>query len=85
MVGVSYILQGDAMVHNMDPAAWTPDHGAMWVQEGPHLGEEPPGSLEQTQLQLNLGDSRFRRLVIPFVSAGQEAGRHDTSPVDGSA
>ena len=42
-------------------------------------------TLEQTQLQLNLGDSRFLRLVIPFVSAGQEAGRHDTSPVDGSA
>ena len=42
-------------------------------------------ALEQTQLQLNLGDSRFRRFVIPFVSAGQEAGRHDTSPVDGSA
>ncbi len=42
-------------------------------------------ALEQTQLQLNLGDSRFMRLVIPFVSAGQEAGRHDTSPVDGSA
>ena len=41
--------------------------------------------LERTQLQLNLGDSRFRRRVIPFVSAGQEAGRHDTSPVDGSA
>jgi len=41
--------------------------------------------LEQTQLQLNLGDSRFKRLMIPFVSAGQEAGGHDTSPVDGSA
>ena len=48
----------------------------------PGFQEHP---LEQTQFQLNLGDSRFRRLVIPFVSAGQEAGRHDTSPVDGSA
>ena len=37
VVGVSYMLQGDAMVHNMDPAASTPDQGAMWVQEGPHL------------------------------------------------
>ena len=37
VVGVSYMLQGDAMVHNMDPTATTPDHGAMWVQEGPHL------------------------------------------------
>lgn len=37
VVGVSYMLQGDAMVHNMDPGATTPDHSAMWVQEGPHL------------------------------------------------
>jgi hypothetical protein len=37
VVGVSYMLQGDALVHNMDPAASMPDHGAMWVQEGPHL------------------------------------------------
>lgn len=37
VVGVSYMLQGDAMVHNMDPAATTPDHDPMWVQEGPHV------------------------------------------------
>lgn len=37
VVGVSYMLQGDAMVHNMDPGATTPDNSAMWVQEGPHL------------------------------------------------
>ena len=37
VVGVSYMLQGDAMVHNMDPSASKPDHSAMWVQDGPHL------------------------------------------------
>ena len=42
-------------------------------------------NLEQTQLQLNLGDSRFGRVMIPFVLAGQEAGGHDPSPVDGFA
>jgi hypothetical protein len=54
-----------------------PQYAVTWMSD--------VGALEQTQLQLNLGDSRFRRVVIPFVSAGQEAGRHDTSPVDGSA
>ncbi len=37
VVGVSYMLQGDAMVHNMDPTAATPDDSGMWVQDGPHL------------------------------------------------
>lgn len=37
IIGVSYMLQGDAMVHNMDPTATTPDHSGMWVQDGPHL------------------------------------------------
>lgn len=37
VIGVSYMLQGDAMVHNADPTATMPDHSRMWVQDGPHL------------------------------------------------
>ena len=36
-VGYSYMLQGDAMVHNHDPSASQPDDSGHWVQEGPHL------------------------------------------------
>jgi len=37
VVGVSYMLQGDAMVNNNNPAATDPNDGGTWVQEGPHL------------------------------------------------
>jgi len=37
VVGYSYMLQGDAMVNNDNPAATDPDDGGVWVQEGPHL------------------------------------------------
>lgn len=37
VIGYSYMLQGDALVHNHDPAATEPDDSGHWVQEGPHL------------------------------------------------
>ncbi len=37
VVGVSYMLAGDAMVNNADPMATDPNDGGMWIQEGPHL------------------------------------------------
>lgn len=37
MMGVSYMLQGDALVSNSDPMATDPNNGDVWVQEGPHL------------------------------------------------
>lgn len=37
VVGISYMLQGDALVNNADPTATDPDDGGVWVQEGPHL------------------------------------------------
>lgn len=37
VVGISYMLQGDALVNNADPMATDPDDGGVWVQEGPHL------------------------------------------------
>ncbi|MGI9219919.1 MAG: hypothetical protein ACR2QS_02665 [Woeseiaceae bacterium] len=36
-VGYSYMLMGDAMVNNDDPAATDPNDGGVWVQEGPHI------------------------------------------------
>lgn len=37
MVGVSYMLAGDAMVNNDNPMATDPNDGGVWVQDGPHL------------------------------------------------
>lgn len=36
-IGISYMLQGDAMVSNSNPAAKDPKNGDVWVQEGPHI------------------------------------------------
>lgn len=37
VVGVSYMLQGDAMVNNDNPMATDPNDGGVWVQDGPHI------------------------------------------------
>ena len=37
VVGLSYMLQGDAMVNNDNPMATDPNDGGVWVQDGPHL------------------------------------------------
>ena len=37
VVGVSYMLAGDAMVNNDNPMATDPNDGGVWVQDGPHL------------------------------------------------
>lgn len=37
VVGVSYMMAGDALVNNDNPAATDPNDGGVWVQEGPHL------------------------------------------------
>jgi len=37
VVGVSYMLQGDALVNNDNPLATDPNDGGMWVQDGPHI------------------------------------------------
>jgi len=36
-IGISYMLQGDAMVSNSNPYATDQKNGDVWVQEGPHL------------------------------------------------
>lgn len=37
VLGTSYMLAGDALVDNNNPAATDPNDGGMWIQEGPHL------------------------------------------------
>lgn len=37
VIGVSYMLAGDAMVNNADPMATDQNDGGMWIEEGPHL------------------------------------------------
>ena len=37
VIGVSYMLMGDAMVNNDNPMATDPNDGGVWVQEGPHI------------------------------------------------
>ena len=37
VIGVSYMLAGDAFVNNADPTATDPNDGGVWVEEGPHL------------------------------------------------
>lgn len=37
VVGVSYMLAGDALVNNSNPTATDPNDGGVWIQEGPHL------------------------------------------------
>ncbi len=37
VLGTSYMLAGDALVDNNNPAATDPSDGGMWIQEGPHL------------------------------------------------
>jgi len=36
-IGISYMLQGDAMISNSSPSATDKNNGDVWVQEGPHL------------------------------------------------
>jgi hypothetical protein len=36
-IGISYMLQGDANVSNVNPAATDPNNGDVWVEEGPHI------------------------------------------------
>ncbi len=36
-IGISYMLQGDALVSNANPLATDINNGDVWVQEGPHI------------------------------------------------
>lgn len=46
-IGISYMLQGDALVSNTNPAATDPNNGDQWIQEGPHIMIVVPKELLQ--------------------------------------
>lgn len=74
-VGYSYMLQGDAMVHNHDPSATQPDDSGHWVQEGPHLMLLMP-----TNVSLD-GMNDNPNVPGPYVMWGKTPLRHIMVPV----
>ncbi len=73
VVGYSYMLQGDAMVNNDDPAATDQSEGT-WVQEGPHLMLLlPSGMLDGVNRDPNAGG--------PYVMWGDTPLIHVMVPV----
>ena len=74
-VGYSYMLQGDAMVHNHDPSASQPDDSGHWVQEGPHLMLLMPANVSLA------GMSDDPNVPGPYVMWGETPMRHIMVPV----
>lgn len=74
-VGYSYMLQGDAMVHNHDPSATEPDDSGHWVQEGPHLMLLVPASVSFA------GMSDDPNAPGPYAMWGKTPMRHIMVPV----
>ncbi len=74
-VGYSYMLQGDAMVHNHDPSATEPDDSGHWVQEGPHLMLLLPSSVSLE----GMNDDPYT--AGPYVMWGGTPLRHIMVPV----
>lgn len=74
-VGYSYMLQGDAMVHNHDPSATQPDDSGHWVQEGPHVMLLMPSNVSLE------GMSDDPHVPGPYVMWGGTPLRHIMVPV----
>ena len=74
-IGYSYMLQGDAMVHNHDPSATQPDDSGHWVQEGPHLMLLLPESMPLD------GMNDDPSVAGPYVMWGGTPMRHIMVPV----
>ena len=74
VVGYSYMLQGDALVNNDDPAATDPNDGGVWVQEGPHLMLLMPASVVE-------GMNRDPSAGGPYVMWGDTPLVHVMVPV----
>lgn len=75
VIGYSYMLQGDAMVHNHDPGATEHDDSGNWVQEGPHLMLLLPESVPLTGVNNN------PNIPGPYVMWGETPLRHIMVPV----
>ncbi|MGB5737896.1 MAG: hypothetical protein WBM54_01000 [Woeseia sp.] len=74
-IGYSYMLQGDALVHNHDPSATQPDDSGHWVQEGPHLMLLLPANMSVDGMNDNPNGTG------PYVMWGKTPMRHVMVPV----
>tara|TARA_R110002096_G_scaffold119824_2_gene259597 strand:- start:7227 stop:7913 length:687 start_codon:yes stop_codon:yes gene_type:complete len=74
VIGVSYMLQGDALVNNDDPTATDPNDGGMWIQEGPHLMLLLPKTLLK-------GLPRTPKAAGPYVMWGDTPLEHIMVPI----
>ncbi|TPD59916.1 hypothetical protein FIV46_10035 [Emcibacter nanhaiensis] len=80
VIGVSYMLQGDALVNNDDPSATDPNDGGVWVQEGPHLMLLMPSAAHLKGLPRNpfvggpyvmWGDTPLVHVMVPLEEKTQ--------------
>jgi hypothetical protein len=76
VIGVSYMLQGDAMVNNDNPMATDPNDGGVWVQDGPHLMMLFPN------MDMLAGLPRDPFIGGPYVMWGETPLAHVMVPVE---
>jgi len=76
VVGVSYMLAGDALVNNDNPMATDPNDGGVWVQDGPHLMMLFP------DLDMVSNMPRNPYLGGPYVMWGDTSMAHVMVPVE---
>ncbi len=76
-IGISYMMQGDAMVSNSSPYATDKNNGDVWVQEGPHLMLVVPKEMLKglSDDPTNGGpyvmwkDTPYAHIMVPVVAA----------------
>jgi hypothetical protein len=76
VIGLSYMLAGDAMVNNDNPMATDPNDGGVWVQEGPHIMMLFP------DLTVASGLSRDPFVGGPYVMWGETPLGHVMLPLE---
>ncbi|MCH8140924.1 MAG: hypothetical protein IH908_04935 [Proteobacteria bacterium] len=79
VIGISYMLMGDALVNNNDPNATDPNDGGVWVQEGPHVMMLMP----TREMMADLPRDPF--IGGPYVMWGNTPLEHVMVPVPGPA
>lgn len=76
VVGVSYMLAGDALVNNDNPMATDPNDGGVWVQDGAHIMMLFPNM----DIVSNLPSDPF--VGGPYIMWGDTPLAHVMMPID---
>lgn len=76
VIGVSYMLAGDALVNNDNPMATDPNDGGVWVQDGPHVMMLFPS----TEVLADLPSTPF--VGGPYVMWGETPLAHVMLPME---